>query len=585
MTARATDVLAGKLDLEAIQTGADAIQIVYDGFSQDDIQNAPYLLGEAYATVRRATILPLIIEVKADSNTGNRLSQEIYAQYLNLCLRFAPDYLLVDFTIDDALLRGILGLRGNTKIVAQYSGIAGLEGSWESSTCLTWYKRAADLGADVVQMTQRAKSNVDYLPLQGFRHRTHVLFPDGPPLSAFDVGIHGRRSQCFNPTILPVLSDPSISPPNDDTTAHVSAQQATNALFSAFVLDAQNFCIVGGNVDFSLSPAMHNAAYTALGMPHSYTAHSTDSVETIQTLMLDDMFGGAAVTQPYKIEAIRLVQSLSRHARIIRALNTVLPIRGDLLSGQPIPTTRNLNGRILGLHGDNTDWIGIRACIRRGLSPINTIRSVSCGLVIGAGGMARAAIYAMLHLGVQNIFVCNRTVSHAEELAQYYNEHCTEIGVNEEHVGSQSQNQQRKVHVIPSLKDQWPEGYRQPTIVISSVPAQNINGVFEAPFTLPQDWLKSPTGGVVVELTYKPLITSLVRQVRAESHRGWIVMNGLDMLPEQAFAQFELFTGRRAPRRIMREEIRKAYRNGQGVQEARTRQNSHEPTSKISDGV
>jgi shikimate 5-dehydrogenase len=208
------------------------------------------------------------------------------------------------------------------------------------------------------------------------------------------------------------------------------------------------------------------------------------------------------------------------------------------------------------LYGDNTEWIGIRSCVRRGLSPANAVRPSSCGLVIGAGGMARAAVYALLQLGVTNIVIFNRTIEKAERLAAHFTRLVSST------VTKKSQGPLPNFHVLKTRNDEWPESFRQPTIVLSCIPADPIDGGPAAHFTLPVSWMRSATGGVVMEIAYKTLNTPLKQQMRAEP--AYTYMDGLDFLPEQAFAQFELFCGKRAPRRVMREEVLRAWRDEQG---------------------
>jgi shikimate 5-dehydrogenase len=219
-------------------------------------------------------------------------------------------------------------------------------------------------------------------------------------------------------------------------------------------------------------------------------------------LVREPDFGGAAIVQPFKTKTLPMMDLLSPQAKAIGALNTVIPLRDDaqiksVTNEIGIFRERNRTGPVKALYGDNTDWIGIRACVRRGLSPANTVRPQSTGLVCGAGGMARAAIYAMISLGVQNIFVCNRTKGNAEELAEHYNRLIKANAIAEL---SPADAATTTVTALESFSSPWPKHMRHPAMIVSCIPTQTTDGT-PTNFVLPQDWLSSRTGGVVVEVS------------------------------------------------------------------------------------
>ena len=554
------EVLDGQRDVEVLQTGADAIQLQISRLpkSKEERQVQLTLVARAFAIVRRASILPIIL----DPCLTDRLDSSDYTDIWKACCRLAPEYVTFDLSIDEGT-RFMTG-KGNTSVI----GVAHL-GDWSSGQAEERHRHASVLGCDGVMLLSNSVSQdtLDH-SLQSFRCRAMKQKAGQSPtplLSTYNLGELGRFTQYTNTGLLLVKG---AGPRTADSVHNVrssdlTAQDATRALFSSYIYAPLNFSIVGGDVDYSLSPALHNAAYNALGMPHMYSTRSTPTLDVLDQFKQDHNYGGSSVTQPYKIAVLDRLDSVSKHARVIRAVNTVLPIRGPLddkeqVTDLGIVKSRNQSGPIYGLRGDNTDWIGMRACLRRGLSPVNAVRKNSVGLVLGAGGMARAGIYAMLHMGVQQVFVCNRTQSRAEELADYFNKWIRSGEMNSDSVDGEAST--AEVHVLPTLHSPWPKGFRHPTMIISSVPTELMT---EENYLIPPALLASPTGGVVVELTYKPIVTALVRQITEQASRGWIIMTGLDMLPEQAFAQFELFTGRRAPRHVMRAEVLKEFQRQQ----------------------
>ncbi|KKA29900.1 hypothetical protein TD95_001496 [Thielaviopsis punctulata] len=593
------------IDIEQLETGADAIEIVIDdidimygasrgrrppppGTTLDPERGSQ--ITKVFGTIRRDTVIPLIYHILLPSPANANDSaafHTLYMDYIQHGLRLACEYVTIDLRLSAYEIDHITSQRHNSKLIGHFtsppSAPPSPATSWLDPMWMAHYHRARLQGCNLVRFIKPVATIKDNFDINQLKSKVESL--DGPkvPLIAFNSGNRGRHSAVMNHVLTSVGTEPTVGfipdtphPPGP----RITAQQATQALYASFLFDPMKLYVFGSDVDYSLSPAIHNGALAALGIPHHYRPHSTYNLRGLKELIDDPYFAGASVGLPFKVEIIALTHSLSRHARAIGAVNTLIPVRrlnpdGSIPEDETLFNCRNRAGPVRALYGDNTDWVGIRACLRRGLSPANAVRPTSCGLVIGAGGMARAAVYAMLQLGVQNIVIYNRTYANAQKLAAHFSQllqrgdlpllsSVAESDAAATAAAAAALDAQTRFHVIDKLSDPWPGDFRKPTMIVVCIPIHSIGDCPAPHFVAPDSWLESPTGGVLVDLGYKVLDTPILNQVRALQHKGWVTMDGLDLLPEQGFAQFELFTGRRAPRRLMRRFCLQAYTDEQG---------------------
>ena len=166
--------------------------------------------------------------------------------------------------------------------------------------------------------------------------------------------------------------------------------------------------------------------------------------------------------------------------------------------------------------------------------------SVTTALVIGAGGTARAALYALHALGAQHIYIFNRTRSKAQELADAFPD------------------------IYVSLVDElgkWPNAGPSPNVIVSTLPpaatTTDSNDTQNAVY-LPTTLFDPDHEGVVLDAAYKPAETPLLT-LATKVAKSWTRAQGVDLLLEQGYNQFELWTGRKCPRGIVAKRVREFY--------------------------
>lgn len=368
-------VLRGEINLEDAQVGADAIELavpvdgVLGGASASEPFDDPNLIAKAFSAVRRASILPIIMTV-ARSEDHTESDRQRRLDLLHVFLRLAPEYCTVDMYLGDLAIEKLLSAKGRTRIIGFKHFPIRPENGWNDSEFVFVYHNMRKLGCDVVKMTMDTTREQDNYEVKAFKRRIREN-KTMPRLICYNTGTLGRTSLCFNYVLTPVRPPHTTSPKNSThtsnqqfsalttTTPLVTAKDLTHALFAIFKHESMAFHIYGQSVSWSLSPAMHNAAYAALGMSHTFTTYSSSSLTDLQRLIHDENFGGSAVVQPYKTAVVPLMTALSAHAKAIGAVNSIIPVR-ELLEDGSVPdevrivSSRNRSGPVKALWGDNT---------------------------------------------------------------------------------------------------------------------------------------------------------------------------------------------------------------------------------------
>jgi shikimate dehydrogenase len=262
----------------------------------------------------------------------------------------------------------------------------------------------------------------------------------------------------------------------------------------------------------SLSPAMHNAAFKYLSIDGCYEAVDVAPehlAELVQGLRDKDVYG-ANVTIPHKTAVMPMLDKLSKSAKLIGAVNTIVNQDGELI-------------------GHNTDAAGFL----QGLEDEKIYLRKKVAVMLGAGGAARAIAYALLNSGVAKLWIYNRTQDKAVQLVKEF----------------------MKVGSAAVLKEEeLPFIIRQADILVNTTSVgMEHNGVTFDESPLPEGLL--PKQGFVCDIVYRPAKTKLLLEAREANLK---IQNGLPMLVYQGAEAFRLWTGQEAPAQVMMEAAKSA---------------------------
>ncbi len=275
--------------------------------------------------------------------------------------------------------------------------------------------------------------------------------------------------------------------------------------------------LIGHPVAHSFSGGMQQAAFDAAGIDARYELWDRRQIELAEAvnMLRGEDFLGANVTIPHKEHVVPLVDRLSDEAQATGAVNVI-----------------HRDGRKL--IGGNTDVDGFRSALDKLVGRQKMPRHA---VVLGAGGAARAVVYALIAEGFQRIIVFNRHLHRGEGLVRHFGRSAAHMDLK----------------AMP-----WHESIIEAELGKTRL-LVNCTAVGMNPGETPLPKEIIPPDLLVMDLTYNPPQSQLLKDAAAA---GCTVLSGEHMLLQQGARSFELWTGQPAPLDVMAAELARAREEG-----------------------
>jgi 3-dehydroquinate dehydratase/shikimate dehydrogenase len=356
------------------------------------------------------------------------------------------------------------------------------------------FERMATLKPDVVKIAVRARSIADLGRLLAFAKRRSARAAGAPALVALAMGPEGVASRVLAGRYGAPFAYAAAAAGRESGPGQLPARElASSYRVRSLTPSTRVYGVLGSDVLRSLSPAIHNRAFAALGEDAVYVPLQAASLDAFLCALPALELSGFSVTRPYKQEILPHLRSVSPEASCAGSVNTVA-------AGSD------------GLAGSSTDGEGVLGPLRRRLDPAGRT-----AVVAGAGGAARAAAFALAGAGAR-VFVAARRPEQAKGLA---------ADMGGEALGS--------LESVSSLD--W-------DVLLNATPVGS--GALPGALPVPASALRG--GRVVFDMIYEPRETPLLAAARA---KGCVTIDGVEMLVAQAVGQLDVWLGQAPPLEVL----------------------------------
>lgn len=395
------------------------------------------------------------------------------------------------------------------------------------------------LAPSVIKVAYRARSLRDCLEL------LELPAQFGRPTIALGMGEFGLLSRVLAPKFGGFLTFASLR----SASATAPGQPTIGELLSMYRFRSISqrtsvYGVVGYPVSHSLSPLVHNAGFEAMNfdgvyvplpIPPGREGESGPGDVSLKATLVELVeherlcLRGVSITLPHKESVVALARAcgweLDPLVALMGAANTIIIDRGT-------------TGKPHGVRLLNTDAPAIARAVERGLSGVHRSLRGARVLIVGAGGVARAAAFACAAAGA-SLCVANRRIAPARALAAAVMEGCGG-GLVEAAITGEAQ--------------QWPAPF---DVVIHCTPVGMAGRDDAADCAIDLRMIAQANPAVIIfDTVYTPLVTPLLRQAK---ELGLSIIDGAELFVLQAAAQFEAFTGGiQAPTELFDALVRRA---------------------------